>query len=234
MPASPNPTDRVLDIFEYLVTRGPQPLEALTKSLGMSRTATWRHLDTLRRRGWVRLRDGDKAYIVTHAGAAVFKSPIASTAEADRVSQIRENWTPPVPTRIEVAAIVGPGEVQVIEGGNDPLPHTLPALISPLALCCAATLPKASLVQHLEAAFPNASLESQYALEEGEVFKQIQNIKTRGFALEFEAISLPLSWSSAQNLAVRLAVPERFSNPAALRKVASSFVLQMENWLHSH
>lgn len=61
-----SPSSRVLLAVERIATRGPLTYEELRRDLGMSKTATWRLVETLKQSGWVRLRHGGRAIELDH------------------------------------------------------------------------------------------------------------------------------------------------------------------------
>lgn len=60
-----NPTERILLTLEAVCLFGPINLTDLAKNLEFSRAAIWRALDTLRARGWIKMRNGDNKFELT-------------------------------------------------------------------------------------------------------------------------------------------------------------------------
>lgn len=61
-----SPSARILMAVERIATLGPLTYEALRVELGMSKTATWRLVATLKDSGWVRLRHGGRVIELDH------------------------------------------------------------------------------------------------------------------------------------------------------------------------
>lgn len=61
-----SPSSRILLAVERLAALGPLSYEALRLELGMSKTATWRIVTTLKEAGWVRLRHGGREIELDH------------------------------------------------------------------------------------------------------------------------------------------------------------------------
>lgn len=61
-----SPSSRVLLAVETIAKHGPMTYEALRVALGMSKTATWRLVETLKQSGWVRLRQGGREIELDH------------------------------------------------------------------------------------------------------------------------------------------------------------------------
>lgn len=62
---STNPTERILLTLEAVCITGPVTLTELVDKLPFSRAAIWRALNTLRARGWIKMRNGDNRFELT-------------------------------------------------------------------------------------------------------------------------------------------------------------------------
>lgn len=60
------PAGRMLRVVEAIAAKGPVTYEDLREMLGISKTATWRIVTTLRDAGWVRITQGGRQIVLDH------------------------------------------------------------------------------------------------------------------------------------------------------------------------
>lgn len=83
-----NPTARILLVADTLSLHGPLTLDEMQARLGFSRAAVWRALTTLRTMNWVRMRNGDNAYLVQRALMEQFVRARHSHEASDTIERI--------------------------------------------------------------------------------------------------------------------------------------------------
>lgn len=76
-----SPSSRVLLAVEKIAALGPMTYEALRRELGISKTATWRLVATLKESGWVRLRHGGRVIELDHRLDDIFAAAHFADAE---------------------------------------------------------------------------------------------------------------------------------------------------------
>jgi hypothetical protein len=115
MTASDAPTQRILIVAETISQFGPITLPELTQRLGFSRGAIWRAVDTLRARGWVRMRAGDNAYEMAYNKVQFFAASHQSNPVLARLLPAFDQLASLGPVHVDIGQFVQTGVFRVIE-----------------------------------------------------------------------------------------------------------------------
>lgn len=147
-----SPSFRILLAVEKIASLGPITYEALRQELGMSKTATWRLVATLKDAGWVRLRHGGREIELDQRlddlfATAHFADP-EFAAVADMMSEVVETH----PVHLDLFFMNAKGQLDLqettrrITAAAQPIDTHDEALM--LALCRAMTA--SQLERHLQ------------------------------------------------------------------------------------
>lgn len=115
-PMAPDaPTQRILVVAETIAQFGPITLPELNLRLGFSRGAIWRAIDTLRARGWVRMRGGDNAYEMVYNKVQFFATNHQSNPVLTRLLPAFDQLAALGPVHVDIGQFVQTGVFRVIE-----------------------------------------------------------------------------------------------------------------------
>ncbi len=109
------PTERVLIIVECLAAKAPLSLGELAALTSFSKAAVWRCVDTLRARGWVRMRLGDHKIELTHRVDQTFSQAHFSDEEFEPLFSFMAELEENRGTGVELVTFTSSGTLAVIE-----------------------------------------------------------------------------------------------------------------------
>ena len=178
------PTIRALQVFERLATDGALTLNELVDAMPeISRAGVWRALDHLREQGWVRMRKGDKAFVLTTR----IDNLMANTPEIPLALEELDTRLPDIPKDMElnVGLFTAPGVFQFVESTQrkfDQSPQDL--LNCNAALVALMTESNGDMLRHLERWMETAATPDQVQYVKG------GNLRTTMLALRQEPVLL--------------------------------------------
>jgi DNA-binding MarR family transcriptional regulator len=109
------PTARVLLVMETILLNGPVTLGGLCDLLPISRAAIWRALNTLRARGWVRMRMGDNAFEASHHFGTLSQAAHKSYHGAEEANALLQRLSRLGPFHVEIGALTALGRFTILE-----------------------------------------------------------------------------------------------------------------------
>ena len=192
------PTIRALQVFEALATSGGQTLNELTESLpDISRAGIWRALDHLREQKWIRMRKGDKAFVLT----THIDDLMANTPEIPLVLEELDARLPELPAEMEmmVGLFTAPGVFQFVESTHrkfDREPQNL--LNCRAALVALMTVSNANMLRHLERWMENGASPDQIQfVKSGKLRPQMLALRQEPVIAQMEKKRCALSFTGS-------------------------------------
>jgi len=179
--APDTPSLRLLEVVEALARCGPLTLAALVAELGLPRGAVFRALCSLRRKHWVRMRHGDRAFVLRAPMVGLLRQAPHSAAEVEAALPLFERLAAVGPVHVDLGLFTGAGEVRVVEttrkagyGGA-----CLSLTDDDLALVAQLQLPPGELVRHLTVYLDRATAEERRIIASGDHARHLKALRLR-------------------------------------------------------
>ncbi|WP_424980762.1 hypothetical protein [Leisingera sp. S232] len=198
------PTTRTLAVYRAVAHSGPVVLNDLQNILPqLSRMGIWRALNNLRDAGWVRLRLGDNAWLITHATQDMLNDaclpPRAVEELSARLPQITRKQT------LILCAFTERGRLEIVESTDKSLMgEVLPLIGEPAAFAALGISTEADMLRHLNAWISStADAEERALVKSGgltqglRAARQNPALKTaQGYAIPYRAAddSIAVAW----------------------------------------
>jgi biotin operon repressor len=219
-PASPeeNPSARMLRAVECIARLGPMTYDALRTELGISKTATWRIVTTLRESGWVQVRHGgrfvqldprlDDMFATSHYADREFSSVLESLSEVSKAHDVHidlftmgMNAEPVLTdtTRRLTVSVSTPEEFD-----------------ESIALAIQVAMTSVQLTRHLTKVLETADPEFSAAIRSGKVVRHIRSLHGFVWSTQEEAVSIALRGPMGTPAALRIVPRSRKADRATL------------------
>lgn len=215
------PAGRLLRAVELIASKGPVTYEDLRGMLGISKTATWRVVTTLRDAGWVRITQGGRQIVLDHRLDDLFSTAQYSDPEfaqlADIMAVVAEEFgvhldlftqtvgMPPVlaETTRRLTQVV-----QVPAEGDDNLTLALEGAMTPV-----------QLTRHFSRIVDETDPQVAMAIRSGEAGRKARQMPGFVWSLDRSTLTVSLRGSMDTPAAIRIAPRHRKSDSAVYRKV---------------
>lgn len=179
--APDTPSLRLLEVIEALARRGPSTLSTLADDLAIPRGAVFRALNSLRRKHWVRMRHGDRAFVLRAPLVRLIGEAPHGPAEVEAALPLFEALKAAGPVHVDLGVFAAAGVFRVVEttrkdgyGGR-----SLSLTDDELALVAQFDLPPAELVRHLTAFLSGADAEERRLIASGEHARHLKALRAR-------------------------------------------------------
>lgn len=199
------PTQRILIVAEAISQFGPITLPELTQRLGFSRGAIWRAIDTLRARGWVRMRAGDSAFEIEFARAKSLATAHCSNPDLGPFMPLFQRLADIGPVHVDLGQFVDKGVFRIVESTRKAA-YTAPPLSlvdDDLAITAQLSLSPQVLVGHLRAFIVDASEEERRVVTSGAHGRTIAKLRELGQIWMADQSAVCLTLAEVPGLAIR-------------------------------
>lgn len=173
------PTERVLIIVEILAAQAPLSLGDIAELTGFSKASVWRCVDTLRARGWVRMRLGDHKIELTHRVDQSFSQAHFSDEEFDPFFGLMAKLEESDGAGAELVAFKSAGSLTIVERTTRNRSEMMPAisLVSDeIAFAVQLACTETALRKHLSAFVAAASFDDAQRITSGEHVKHLHSM----------------------------------------------------------
>lgn len=215
------PAGRLLRAVEAIAQKGPITYEDLRVDLGISKTATWRIVATLRESGWVRICQGGRYIVLDSRLDDVFGTAQYSDREFADFSDILAQVADEHGVHLDLFTLVV-GMSPVLAETSRRLTHAVQAPTDAdenLLLAIEGSMTPVQLTRHLSRRLEGAEPQVAMAIRTGEIGRKVRNM--RGFVWSLDRASLTVSIRGAMGTpaAIRIAQRNRKTDPALYRAV---------------
>jgi hypothetical protein len=199
------PTQRILIVAETISQFGPITLPELTERLGFSRGAIWRAIDTLRARGWVRMRAGDSAYEMEFSKTRALANGHASNPALAPLLPLFAQLASLGPVHVDIGQFVDTGVFRIVESTRKAAYSGAPLSLVDDDLAIAAQLPLSPqvLVGHLRSYIVDATEEERRVVTSGVHGRVIARLREVGHIWMEDRSAISIALPQALGLAVR-------------------------------
>jgi hypothetical protein len=205
-PQAPDaPTQRILIVAEAISQYGPITLPELTLRLGFSRGAIWRAIDTLRARGWVRMRAGDSAFEIEFARAQSLANAHCSNPELGQFMSLFQRLARVEHAHVDLGQFVDKGVFRIVESTRKAAYSAPPLSLvdDDLAITAQLSLSPQVLVGHLRAFIVNATEEERRVVTSGAHGRTIAKLREAGQIWMADQSAVCLTLAEAPGFAIR-------------------------------
>jgi hypothetical protein len=193
------PTARVLLVMETILLHGPVTLGGLCDLLPISRAAIWRALNTLRTRGWVRMRMGDNAFEASHLFGTLAQSAHKSYRGAEEANALLHRLARLGPFHVEIGALTTWGRFTVLES-TATTGYLLPERSltdDRIAIAAQIGLGPTDQIRHLTQFLALCGDEERHQIQSGRHAQLLKKLKTKGIVWDTDKISVALPFRVA-------------------------------------
>ncbi|MEY4985099.1 MAG: Sugar-specific transcriptional regulator TrmB [Pseudomonadota bacterium] len=209
-PQGRDPADRhamrLLDVLEAVCRHGPAPLADLVRRTGLPRGAVWRALDVLRDKGWVRMRHGDKAFVLRAPVPALFSGATMIPPEVEAAMPLFERLVEGGPVHVDLGLFVASGEFRIVETtrkdgyGRPPLSLT----DDDVAIAAQVHLTPPAALKHLKSFMERATSEERQVIASGEHVRALRRLRESGALWHDDGSAVALAVAHLPGLALRV------------------------------
>lgn len=199
------PTQRILIVAEMISQFGPITLPELTQRLGFSRGAIWRAIDTLRARGWVRMRAGDSAYEMDFTKTRALAQGHASNPAVAPLLALFDELAALGPVHVDIGQFVDTGVFRVVESTRKAAYAAAPLSLVDDDLAIAAQLPLSPqvLVGHLRSYIVDAPEDERRVVTSGAHGRAIAKLRDIGHVWMADRSAVAIALPEALGLSIR-------------------------------
>ncbi|MCD1625757.1 MAG: helix-turn-helix domain-containing protein [Paracoccaceae bacterium] len=204
------PTARVLLVMESILLHGPVTLGGLCELLPISRAAIWRALNTLRSRGWVRMRMGDNAFEASHLFGTLAQSAHKSYHGAAEANTLLHRLARLGPFHIEIGALTALGCFTILESTSTT------GYVQPdrsltddrIAIAAQIGLSPTDQIRHLTQFLAVCGDDERHQIQSGRHAQLLKKLKAAGIVWDADkiAVALPLRVAGLPAAAIQIEV----------------------------
>lgn len=215
------PAGRLLRAVEAIATKGPITYEDLRVDLGISKTATWRIVTTLRDAGWVRIIQGGRYIVLDSRLDDVFGAAQYSDREfaelADIMAQVAEEHG----VHLDLFTLVVGGSPVLVETTR----RLTLAVQAPLEtdenllLTIEGAMTPVQLTRHLSRRLETAEPQTAMAIRTGEIGRKVRTMRGFVWSLDRSSLTVSIRGKMGTPAAIRIAPRSRKTDPAIYRAV---------------
>ncbi|PZX37028.1 DNA-binding IclR family transcriptional regulator [Roseinatronobacter thiooxidans] len=194
-----SPTLRLLLVFEAIGTHGPITLKHLADILPIHRSSIWRATNTLKARGWVRMRLGDHAFELTGRLGTLLTDFHFAAADIDGAAGLIHEIVQVRSLHVEFCQFVATGKFVMIESSYRSVEREgLRSLVSDsAALAAQIAMSAPERDTHLDAYCKQASEIEREIIASGEHQKTLRNYANTGVVWNTDLLAVSLPWIGA-------------------------------------
>lgn len=173
---------RLLEVLEAVCRLGPVTLSDLCARTAIPRGAVWRALASLRQKGWVRMRHGDKAYELCAPVSALFSQGHFARPQVESVMPVFTQLAESGPVHVDLGLFTSKGHFHIVETTRKDgyLPNALSLTDEDIAIAAQLHLSPADLVRHLTVFMETAGTEERQVISSGDHARTIRRLRLDG------------------------------------------------------
>lgn len=229
------PAGRLLRVVEAIAAKGPVTYEDLREMLGISKTATWRIVTTLRDAGWVRITQGGRQIVLDHRLDELFATALYSDPEFSPLFGIMANVAEDHQVHLDLfTQAVGLSPVlaettrrvtqvlQVPVDGDENLTLALEGAMTPV-----------QLTRHFSRILDSADPQVAMSIRSGEAGSRARHMPGFVWSLDRSTLTISLRGSMDTPAAIRIAPRNRKTDQTVYGKVFLTLRDQLANHVTS-
>lgn len=197
---------RLLDVFDAVCRLGPVTLADLCDRTEIPRGAVWRALSTLRQKGWVRMRHGDKAYELCAPVASLFSQGHFARPEVESVMPVFTRLAESGPVHVDLGLFTSKGHFHIVETTRKDgyQPNALSLTDEDIAIAAQLHLTPADLVRHLTVFMETAGAEERQVISSGDHARTIRRLRPEGVVWQDDGAAASFGLRSFPGLGLRV------------------------------
>lgn len=215
------PAARLLRAVEAIATKGPITYEDLRVDLGISKTATWRIVATLRESGWVRICQGGRYIVLDSRLDDVFGTAQYSDREFADLSEIMTQVADEHGVHLDLFTLVV-GVAPVLAETTRRLTLAVQAPLETddnLLLAIEGAMTPVQLTRHLSRRLETAEPQTAMAIRTGEIGRKVRNMRGFVWSLDRSGLTVSIRGKMGTPAALRISARNRKADPAVYRAV---------------